>query len=258
MIQLRPRPSCPPLLESKRVETLRASLERAFKRGKIKSAKYDSKIWRDDEVRLALYNYQNRKCCYCERPRDAKREPDIEHFRPKGAVSGSKKHAGYWWLAYEWTNLFFACKTCNQEHKKTQFPLRRRSKRATTPKSDLSKERPILPDLVSEDPLGLIGFDWNHELEEAWPIPTDVERGAQIIKVLGLDSKQLNEERGSQIAILLAAAQRMNCAQRSGEASSIKKAALEIEHLTRRDQPFVGFRRFYFSDVGLGQYTATD
>lgn len=258
MIQLRPKPSCPPLLKSKRVETLRTSLERTFKRGQIKSAKFNSAIWRDDDVRLALYKYQNRKCCYCERPRDAKREPDIEHFRPKAGILGSKKHPGYWWLAYEWTNLFFACRTCNQKHKMTQFPLRRRGKRATNPKSDLSKERPILPDLVSEDPLGLIGFKWSHELELAWPIATDAERGQKIIKVLGLDSKPLNEERGSQMAILLAAARTMNYARKSREANSIKKAALEIEHLTRRDQPFVGFRRYYFSDVGLGQYTATD
>jgi uncharacterized protein (TIGR02646 family) len=258
MIQLRPKPSCPPLLKSKRVETLRTNLERAFKRGQIKSAKFKGEIWRHDEVRLALYKYQNRKCCYCERPRDPTREPDIEHFRPKAAVLGSKKHPGYWWLAYEWTNLFFACRTCNQEHKKTNFPLRRGGKRATAPKSDLSKERPILPDLVSEDPLTLIGFRWSYELEEAWPIPTDAERGRQIIKVFGLDSKPLNEERGSQMVTLLAAARAMNYAKKCQDANSIKKATIEIEYLTRRDQPFVGFRRYYFSDIGLGQYAATD
>jgi uncharacterized protein (TIGR02646 family) len=258
MIQLRSKPDVPALLQSERVRRLRTKLARAATRGTIKDRVFDSSVWRDDNVRLALWKYQQRKCCYCERERDPKREPDIEHFRPKAAVFGTKGHRGYWWLAYEWQNLFFACRTCNQQHKTTKFPLRVGGKRATGPQSDLSKERAVLPDPAQEDPLSLIGFKWNYELEEVRPIPLDKDRGPKIIEVLGLDRPPLNDQRGTILTTLLAVAQKMNCAQKRGGATDVAKAAVEIRQQTRRHLEFAGFRRFYFRELGLGEYVSTD
>ena len=74
-------------------------------------------LWLKDQVADALYDSHNGKCCYCERKRDRKREMDVEHYRPKGKVNGVDGHTGYWWLAFNWNNLLWSCKTCNQKFK---------------------------------------------------------------------------------------------------------------------------------------------
>lgn len=78
------------------------------------------------------------KCVWCEQLRSAKRELDVEHYRPKVAITewaGSPSIVsdapppeidvgpGYWWLAFEWTNYFLACQPCNQGWKRNLFPV---------------------------------------------------------------------------------------------------------------------------------------
>lgn len=80
------------------------------------------------------------KCVWCERLRDANRELDVEHYRPKVEVTEwnddppfpfvsdrppdeVRVGPGYWWLAFEWTNFSLACKTCNQGWKRNLFPV---------------------------------------------------------------------------------------------------------------------------------------
>ena len=72
-----------------------------------------------------LAKLQNYKCCYCEFKLRTSYN-DVEHFRPKGAADrtpGSNERHGYWWLAFCWENLLFACPNCNRSAKKTFFPL---------------------------------------------------------------------------------------------------------------------------------------
>lgn len=91
------------------------------------SVEFDQSIYAATDVIRALHTAQHGKCCYCERPLHRNREADIEHFRPKGEVRQGHEHAierpGYFWLAYDWSNLYLACKPCNQEYKGILFPL---------------------------------------------------------------------------------------------------------------------------------------
>jgi uncharacterized protein (TIGR02646 family) len=97
---------------------------------------------------------QHRKCCYCERKRDKNRESDIEHFRPKADVTEADEvHKGYWWLAYEWPNLFFSCRHCNQEHKKNHFPVA--NQHAVGPTDSLLAEGALLIDPTVQESRGL-------------------------------------------------------------------------------------------------------
>lgn len=70
--------------------------------------------WTAAEVRGALLAMHGRVCAYCERPLPANDRGDVEHFRPK---------SHYWWLAFELTNYFLACRVCNSTYKRSQFPL---------------------------------------------------------------------------------------------------------------------------------------
>lgn len=85
--------------------------------------KIDSSIYRADDVYLRLKNLYHNKCAYCE---TYVSEPEIEHYRPKKQINGvpRAKHKGYYWLAYEWTNLLPACHDCNKNGVKgNHFPV---------------------------------------------------------------------------------------------------------------------------------------
>ncbi|MFV8053150.1 hypothetical protein [Mycobacterium sp. 48b] len=79
-------------------------------------------IWRAHKKWLLRNKFGN-KCAYCE-----KSLTDIptaaEHWRPKRAITGSRDHPGYFWLAYSWFNLLPSCDMCNSyAGKKNQFPI---------------------------------------------------------------------------------------------------------------------------------------
>lgn len=71
------------------------------------------------------------KCAYCETRITSNQPGDVEHFRPKGRVvgddfkpvrtshpsKGTIDHPGYFWLAYDWSNLLPSCIDCNRYRK---------------------------------------------------------------------------------------------------------------------------------------------
>lgn len=77
------------------------------------------------DVAKELWTVQHYKCCYCERKLLLSYN-DVEHFRPKGRANrkpGCALTHGYWWLAFSWNNLLYACPSCNRSAKNDQFPL---------------------------------------------------------------------------------------------------------------------------------------
>ena len=157
-----------------------------YNQGKKSFRKHlDPRIYGHPSVRETLIEAHHGKCCYCEMKL---RDGDIEHFRPKGRVADDNTHPGYYWLAYEWSNLLFACKTCNQRFKRTLFPLRDPSKRARSHQGNLSEEEPLLIHPAEEDPERFISFQ-KHEAVALHP------RGKTTIEVLGLNQRELREAR---------------------------------------------------------------
>lgn len=95
-----------------------------------------------------LWRAQHYKCCYCEQ-KLSKAYHDVEHFRPKARSDrspGCHEIHGYWWLAYTWQNLLFACSTCNRSAKKDQFPLAEGCVSLKPEEIPPEKERPLLLD----------------------------------------------------------------------------------------------------------------
>nr|WP_239015299.1 AAA family ATPase [Archangium violaceum] len=84
--------------------------------------------------RLTKKDEARGKCAFCESQLAHISYGDVEHFRPKAGwrqeEGGPLGRPGYYWLAYEWTNLFLACTLCNQQFKRNLFPLRTPSRRA--------------------------------------------------------------------------------------------------------------------------------
>lgn len=152
---------------------------------------FDAHLYGARPVREALASAQHGKCCYCEAKVRAVAHGDVEHYRPKGAVAAGPGEAarstGYYWLVYDWANLFFSCQVCNQSHKRDRFPLRDPTARARTHRDDLTQEEPLIvaPDgdpeahirFVDEEAVGRTAAGWT------------------TIDLLGLNRPVLREER---------------------------------------------------------------
>lgn len=162
-----------------------------------------------DVAKGDLYARQHGKCAYCERQAGVDGQP-VEHFRPKAEAwrgdpwSRAKNidRDRYWWLAWTWDNLLFACATCNCPNRKGNwFPLARGSKplrlpgkgtpRASSSCFDVTRESPLLVDPAVDDPLDHIAWrplDPSEPVEDMeWRPVHKTERGRYTICVLGLD-----------------------------------------------------------------------
>lgn len=104
-------------------------------------------------VKAVLFEDQHKKCAWCEQRARFSSNP-IEHYRPK---DGAWRHlpgeaprispGHYWWLTWSWSNLLFACVTCNDRgHKANYFPLEPGSPELTPSSFDVSVERPLILD----------------------------------------------------------------------------------------------------------------
>lgn len=142
-----------------------------------------AKIWRD--FYGLLPETLRRKCWYCE-AEEIRSDMPVDHFRPKGAVTGVPKHKGYWWLAYDWANYRCSCTFCNSFRismmtsggKQNNFPLFNESSRAFTRKDNVARERPALLDPFEPGDEKLTWFD-----EDGKPIPSPQATSRQKRKV---------------------------------------------------------------------------
>lgn len=137
------------------------------------------------------------KCAYCESPVLVSQHGDIEHWRPKRAVSDLEgepvEHPGYYWLAYDWRNLLLSCIACNQKWKKTRFPVK--GQHASQPGGE-SDEQPLLLNPLWDDPEQHLYVD-----ESGVMIPR-TDRGHASITVCGLNRQELVTKRRYEVLLV--------------------------------------------------------
>jgi len=158
-------------------------------------------IYGAKSVKNALKKDQHSKCAFCEAKVDHVAHGDVEHFRPKKGFRQSATddlgRPGYYWLAYSWENLFFACQICNQRHKGNLFPLADADNRARLHHDAIAEETPLFLDPAADDPSAHVGF----REEYAYPIDDD-PRAVATIDGLGLNRETLVEHRRDWLAKL--------------------------------------------------------
>jgi len=151
----------PPLiLSSERVKREIERMNEFFSQtAKRKQSRYQFKdrYIQHKDTAIALAELFNGKCAYCESLLEKSQTIHTNRFRPKqfamnldGAVS--KTH--YWWLSYEWQNLYSSCSICDSS-KSTRFPVE--GKRLVAQQSS-SKEEAILIDPCNEKDFEEIHF----------------------------------------------------------------------------------------------------
>jgi uncharacterized protein (TIGR02646 family) len=188
---------------------------------KPKTKGYGFKEYKGYDVTLRLSDLFHNKCAYCES--DLGDNLDVEHFRPKGGVTGETSHSGYWWLAHTWSNLLPSCTSCNRKRrqhlvteamtpdeltglmatkarvshgKANQFPIA--GERAFRKTDQLAKEKPDLIDPTVDDPAPYLRWSkaGHHSVVLAQPQdPTETRRALSTISVFALNRVRLVQSR---------------------------------------------------------------
>jgi hypothetical protein len=142
-------------------------------------------------VKEELWKAQHYKCCYCEM-KVGKSFNDVEHHRPKGRADrlpGSAETHGYWWVAFTWDNLLFACASCNRTGKNDLFPLEAGSVALMAEQAPPGQEKPLLLHPARASGIHHIQFAPETIGGEAYWVPkarNDSPHGAATIRVCGL------------------------------------------------------------------------
>lgn len=149
-----------------------------------------SSIYNSDIVRETLETIQKNKCCYCE-TKSTRSNNDVEHFRPKAAYSsnfkGDRRYPGYFWLAYDWDNLFLACQVCNQIFKNDFFPIEDETTRGQLNNFSVENEITFVVHPSIDEP--------SEEIEYRGSIPFGkTEKGKKTIAYLGFGSLEHGKE----------------------------------------------------------------
>ena len=142
----------------------------------------------DKELKEYLHEAFHGKCGYCETKIDSPSVGIVDRYRPHNGVRDKNEYHQdlYWWLTFEWDNLIYCCKTCNQ-YKANYFPVV--GKRAFNHKDDLSKERRLLLNPYEDDPEE--HFYYDHQ----GYICSKTNEGDQTVELLRLNRTDLIEKR---------------------------------------------------------------
>lgn len=196
-----------------------------------------------EAAKHTLWEKQHQKCVYCDRQMGYGSQP-AEHFRPKGGALRSPKgeperwdRDHYWWLAWSWQNLLFACTTCNGS-KLNQFPLEPGSDPLPLPPRDLPAallrecfatdvESPLMLDPALDDPLDHI--EWRPANPGApvaalrWRPIHKTRRGRVTIDILGWEPMGLADHVNTHITrVVHPHVERLFEKTRSGDENAVR------------------------------------
>lgn len=185
--------SAPEFLFSKTAELAKEKVEDFFSSKSRGQKRYSWPFMREIDKQLKIYLHEvfHGKCGYCEIKIESSQEGTIDRYRPNNGVRDKKKYHQdlYWWLAYEWDNLIYCCKDCNQ-YKGNYFPIA--GERVFKPKSDFSSENRLLLNPYLDKPDDHLA----HEIYgEPYHIYATSDEGNQTIELLRLNRTNLIEGR---------------------------------------------------------------
>lgn len=187
---------------------------------------FDRSIYAHISVKESLIAAQYGKCCFCERLIGT--DGDVEHFRPKQAYKQSTgeqlQRPGYYWLAYEWDNLYLACPGCNQRHKQNLFPLQNPTERAKNHHQNITDEKPLFIDPGKDNPEQFIGFNG----EIAFAIEGN-PRGQATCDSLRLNERSLPEARLQRLQLLKSLSQIVQLAAKQPKNIELQSLAAEAQ-----------------------------
>ena len=221
-----------------------AGTREAIRAGQVDAAlerlKRDSGLLRK-AVMDALVELFHGKCAYCETPISG--GPDVDCFRPRSQavnLDGSVDRERYWWLAYEWENLYSICSSCNRM-KGSRFPVEGPRAPAETPWAELpDREKALLLDPCRDEPERDLVFD------ASGTVASGTRPGQVTIEVLGLNRADLVEARRHELEQLQKSLALLQ--SYTGEGAPPVPDDISIQALTGAGQPFAALRRQFAAE----------
>jgi uncharacterized protein (TIGR02646 family) len=203
------------------------------------SFKFLASVYGHSDVRSSLESAQHGKCCYCEVKIPKPYAPmHVEHYRPKGYSQQSSKavknYPGYYWLAYDWDNLFLSCQFCNSSNKRNFFPLSQTARRAVSHHGDIFRESPlILNPSGPDDPRDHIKF--HQEIPKG-----RTRRGKTTIAVIGLDRQdhELRLQAYTDLKDIRLQIQRWSGKRALAAKDIVRRASAVLENAVRPSSPW--------------------
>lgn len=180
----------PDYLHSSTVDLAIEKMEEFFASKNRSQKRYDWPFNKeiDKELKKSLHEVFHGKCGYCESKIDSSDLGIIDRYRPNNGVREKNEYYQdlYWWLTFEWDNLIYSCKECNQ-YKGNYFPIK--GKRILNEKDDLTTENRMLVNPYEDNPSDHFSYD------NSGNIHAITEEGYQTIELLRLDRTDLLEKR---------------------------------------------------------------
>ena len=153
--------------------------------------KAKAQVWRD--LREELIDKFGSRCWFTD-AEETVAQLDIEHFRPKAEARDEDEtvHEGYWWLAFEITNLRLAGQIPNRQKKRCYFPLLPGSVRASPSDPCWREELPLFLDPTKLTDVELVAYSENGEVCSSTNAITEEEKRRVRVtdRLLGLSSHE--------------------------------------------------------------------
>lgn len=192
MIRINKSEQIPDILTGDKASAAREAINDIIRAGGTPQAEdFAASVFNGSGVKSQLLKDQNKKCAYCE----VNMVGDygaVEHYRPKTGWKESYNDAlhtpGYYWLAYEWTNLLCSCDKCNSGARKGNlFPLRDPATR-DIPNQNVDQEVPLIINPTLEEPGQFLRFN------QYVAVPANIDgnesdKGRKTIDVFDLNGK---------------------------------------------------------------------
>lgn len=152
---------------------------------------FRAELWK--ELKLHLFDLFEGKCAYCEACVQDVAFGEVEHYRPKGQVEECPDHPGYYWMAYDLTNLLPSCQLCNgYQAKRNHFPVR--EKAWARRREEMEREKPLLLNPYLQNPREHLRFRPLRENPDRLPLSQvegRTEEGKTSVEVLKLNRPNL-------------------------------------------------------------------
>lgn len=224
-----------------------AELEQWADSGKLKSKSFKKSTY--DAAKPRRWREQHHKCCFCEQAYE-KKFFTVEHFRPKTQAvdDDGTKHVGYWWLAYDFENLFYCCPICNN-FKSDSFPLApgaQRLRKHEHPSKVYEETLVVHP--VADTPQQHIGWAW---VRSGYQPVGRTKKGSRTIELCRLDRDDLFERRGLHYRNSVLPILRLWKSVEAATEDLRSAVAACARGLAQPSQPFAAMTRAVFSRHGL-------
>jgi len=185
------RPPEPSYFSSPVIINARNEIEKQATSGNQGRLKFNTSVL--TPIKKDLLAAFNNKCAYCEARLEIGGFSHADTFRPKNGSRGLDKEFSelhYYWLAYEWENLYASCSVCNK-NKYNVFPVKAGTIRASIGARGeaLREEANLLIDPCNDNPEEYLDFKPDGTVAALHP------RGQVTIDLLKLNRQGLVDER---------------------------------------------------------------